>query len=258
MNKHSTKTIRASKKKEEGSPLSMLTCYDYATAQILNESPLDMILVGDSLGNVILGLETTVSVTLEMMSIFSQAVRRGAPNKFMVVDLPFGETLDFSLCMKNCKKLFQESGADALKIEGATSSHLKIIQNLTANGIPVMGHIGLTPQYVHQLGGYYQHGKDHEQQQKLLHEARALQDHGAFALVLECVQESAAAEITQSLEIPTIGIGSGKSTDGQVLVVNDLLGLNYEKPPSFCTPRGNLYREKEKIILEYLREHHEL
>lgn len=253
MKKHTTRTLRHFKLSEKKSALQMLTCYDFQTAQMLNETELDMILVGDSLGNVILGYETTVEVGLETMILFSKAVKKGAPDKFVVADLPFGSYSSVNKGLESSVKLFQQSNVEALKLEGAYPHELKLIERLTQIGIPVMGHIGLTPQSVHELGGYYTHGKDEASKNKLMIEAKNLEKAGCFAIVLECVEENLATEITKNLSIPTIGIGSGTKTDGQVLVINDLLHLGKNDPPKFCQPIANLYSEKRKLIENYLK-----
>lgn len=249
MKKHNVRDIRKAKSKE----LQVLTCYDFQTAQILNESELDMILVGDSLGNVILGYETTVEVTLTEMIIFGKAVRRGAPDKFLIVDLPFGSYSSVGQGLQSATKLYQETRAEAVKLEGAFPYQLKLIERLTQTGIAVMGHIGLTPQSVHQLGGYYTHGKNETSAERLMNEARALEKAGAFAIVLEMVDETVATKITEELSIPTIGIGAGKKTDGQVLVINDLLKMGPKTPPKFCEPIADLYELKKELIQFYLQ-----
>lgn len=248
-----TRKIRAFKKKSAKKGMQMLTCYDYQTAQLLNETELDMLLVGDSLGNVILGYDHTIKVDTDTMCIFSAAVKRGAPDKFVVADLPFASYATMDLAVQNAVKLFQQSGVEALKLEGAYPFILEIIERLTHIGIPVMGHIGLTPQSVHEQGGYYTHGKDAASQTRLMKEAQALEAAGCFSIVLEFVEESLAKKITDKLKIPTIGIGSGKNTDGQVLVINDLLHLGKKDPPKFCKPVGNVYEYKKKLIQDYLK-----
>lgn len=253
MKKHTTRTLRHYKLGDKKPALQMLTCYDFQTAQMLNETELDMILVGDSLGNVILGYETTVEVSLETMILFSKAVKKGAPDKFVVADLPFGSYSSINKGLESAVKLFQQSNVEALKLEGAYPHELKLIERLTQIGIPVMGHIGLTPQSVHELGGYYTHGKDEASKNKLMTEAKNLEKAGCFAIVLECVEENLATEITKNLNIPTIGIGSGTKTDGQVLVINDLLHLGKNDPPKFCQPIANFYSEKRKLIENYLK-----
>ncbi len=241
-------------RKAKGQHLQMLTCYDYQTAQILNETDLELILVGDSVGNVVLGYETTVEVTLEDMIVFGSAVKRGAPQKFLVVDLPFGAYSTVTQGVHTATKLFQKTRCEAIKLEGAFPYQLKLIKRLTETGIPVMGHIGLTPQSVHQLGGYYTHGKNPDSAERLLHEAKALEEAGCFSIVLEMVEENVANKITSTLSIPTIGIGSGKKTDGQVLVINDLLKLGSQMPPKFCTPIADLYQVKKDLIERYLKD----
>ncbi|HLW56119.1 MAG TPA: 3-methyl-2-oxobutanoate hydroxymethyltransferase [Bacteriovoracaceae bacterium] len=244
-------TLRDIKKAKNGN-LQMLTCYDFQTAQMLNETDLDLILVGDSLGNVMLGYETTVEVTLEEMIIFSRAVRRGAPDKFLVVDMPFGTYSTMSSGMRNATRLFQETRAQALKLEGAYPYQIKLVERLVQNGIPVMGHIGLTPQSVHQLGGYYTHGKNEDSATRLIREAQALEAAGAFSIVLEMVEKNLAEKITEAVSIPTIGIGAGAGTDGQVLVINDLLKEGPNMPPKFCTPIADFFEQKKTLIQSYL------
>lgn len=248
MKKLNLRDIRKSKHKN----LQMLTCYDYQTATLLNQTDLDMILVGDSVGNVMLGYETTVEVTLEEMEIFSKAVRRGAPDKFLIVDMPFGSYSTITQGIHSATKLFKNTKAEALKLEGAFPYQLKLIERLTQTGIPVMGHIGLTPQSVHQLGGYFTHGKNETSAERLMKEAKALEAAGAFAVVLEMVEENLANEITKALSIITIGIGAGKNTDGQVLVINDLLKLGPHTPPKFCVPVADLYEIKRSLLTQYL------
>ncbi len=250
--KLNTRKIRRHKLAKQNKPLQMLTCYDYQTARVLNETDLDLILVGDSVGNVVLGYETTIEVSVEEMITFSSAVRRGAKEKFIVTDMPFGSYAIFDKAIENACELFQKTKTDSLKLEGATENICQIIKRLTETGIPVMGHIGLTPQSVHELGGYYTHGKTENAQAKIIAEAQRLQEAGCFAIVLECVQEDLATKITEQLNIPTIGIGAGNKTDGQVLVINDLLKMGPDTPPSFCTPIANLYDLKKDLINEHL------
>lgn len=243
--------LRDIRKAKQGK-LQMLTCYDYQTATLLNQLDLDLILVGDSVGNVMLGYETTVEVSLTEMEIFGKAVRRGAPDKFLIVDMPFGSYSTISQGIHTSTNLFQNTKAEALKLEGAFPYQLKLIERLTQTGIPVMGHIGLTPQSVHQLGGYYTHGKNETSAERLMKEAKALEAAGAFSIVLEMVEENLSAEITKELSIPTIGIGAGKNTDGQVLVINDLLKLGARTPPKFCVPIADLYETKRQLLTQYL------
>jgi 3-methyl-2-oxobutanoate hydroxymethyltransferase len=248
MKKLNLRDIKKAKKKN----IQMLTCYDFQTAQLLNETDIDLILVGDSLGNVILGYETTVEVSLTEMEIFSKAVRRGAPDKFLIVDLPFGSYSTISQGIYSATKLFQNTQCEAIKLEGAFPYQLKLIERLTQIGIPVMGHIGLTPQSVHQLGGYFTHGQNEDDASRLLKEARNLQAAGCFCIVLEMVNDAVSTKISKELLIPTIGIGSGKNTDGQVLVINDLLKMGPATPPKFCVPVADLYQVRKDLILKYL------
>lgn len=258
MKKQTTLKIKNHKLQRENKSLQMLTCYDYQTAQMLNETEVDFLLVGDSLGNVMLGYETTIPVSLDEMKIFASAVKRGAPNKFIVADLPFGTYSTVEQGIKSATELFQHSNVESIKLEGAYPYQLELIERLTQVGIPVMGHIGLTPQSVHELGGYYVHGKDEDSAKKLLSAAMNLQKAGAFAIVLECVKEEIATLITNELSIPTIGIGAGNKTDGQVLVINDLLQLGPVKPPKFCTPIANLFDVKKELVSNYLQSNQEI
>ena len=250
MKKHTLRSLKKAKQQK----LQVLTCYDYQTAGLLNETDIDMILVGDSVGNVILGYETTVEVTLTEMEIFGKAVRRGAPEKFLIVDLPFGSYSTVTQGIHSATKLFQNTRSEAIKLEGAFPYQLKLIERLTQTGIPVMGHIGLTPQSVHQLGGYFTHGKQEDDASRLMREAKSLEAAGCFSIVLEMVDESVATKITEELSIPTIGIGSGKKTDGQVLVINDLLKMGPKIPPKFCVPIADLYQVRKDLILQYLKD----
>ncbi len=250
MKKLNVRDIRKSKNQK----LQMLTCYDYQMAQLFNEmEQLDIVLVGDSVGNVVLGLDTTVQVSLNDMITFGKAVRRGSPDKFLVVDLPFGTYSTIAQGLKCGATLFQETNAEALKLEGAFPYQLKLIERLTQIGVAVMGHIGLTPQSVHQQGGYYTHGKTETEAARLIHEAKALEAAGCFAIVLEFVEAELAGEISKAISIPTIGIGSGTKVDGQVLVINDLLKNGAKMPPKFCPPVTDLYETKKKFVTEYLK-----
>lgn len=251
--KLNTRQLRVFKKTKANRTLQMLTCYDFQTAQLLNETSLDLILIGDSLGNVILGYETTIEVSIDTMILFSKAVKKGAPDKFVVADMPFGSYSSMETGLANGIRLFQHSGVEALKLEGAFPYQLELIKRLTQVGIPVMGHIGLTPQSVHEQGGYYTHGKNESEADKLVKEAASLEEAGCFSIVLECVEEKLAKKITDKIHIPTIGIGSGVETDGQVLVINDLLHLGKNDPPKFCKSIANLYETKKKLIEDYLK-----
>lgn len=247
------KTVRSLQRmKNDKNRIQMLTCYDFQTAAVLNQTELDLILVGDSVGNVVLGYDTTVEVSLEEMRIFGAAVRRGAPDKFIVVDMPFGSYATLESGLRNAIHLFQNTKAEALKLEGANPINLELIKRLTETGIAVMGHIGLQPQSVHAQGGYFKHGKEQNDRERLLQESISLQEAGCFAIVLEFVEDSLATEISKKLNIPTIGIGSGVDVDGQVLVINDLLGMG-EQAPGFVKPIANLFQVKKMAIDKYLQ-----
>jgi 3-methyl-2-oxobutanoate hydroxymethyltransferase len=219
-------------KKKEQEKIVMLTCYDYTTAKILNDSSIDALLVGDSLAMTMHGFKDTVMATLTMMELHTAAVSRGADAKFIVSDLPFlSYRKSLSRSVYAAEKLMQ-AGAQAVKLEGA-AGNLGLISHLVESGIPVMGHLGLTPQFVHSLGGYKVQGKTAAAAERLKSEAFTLQEAGCFAVVLECIPAQLAKEITQNLTIATIGIGAGVATDGQVLVMQDLLGLNNDFKPKF-------------------------
>jgi 3-methyl-2-oxobutanoate hydroxymethyltransferase len=209
--------------KREGRPIAMLTAYDYPSARLAEEAGVDLLLVGDSLGNVVLGYDTTLPVTLDDMIHHTRAVVRGAPQTFVVADMPFATyRLGPEATLRNAARLVQEGGAHAEKLEGGADL-AEEIRWLTAAGIPVLGHLGLTPQSVHQIGGYRVQGKKDEDAERLLTDALALEQAGVFGIVLELVTEEVAARITRALEVPTIGIGSGRFCDGQVLVFHDML-----------------------------------
>jgi 3-methyl-2-oxobutanoate hydroxymethyltransferase len=210
----------------------MVTCYDYTSARIIGQSEIDMILVGDSAAMVMHGYDTTLPIDTAMMASHVAAVRRGAPGKFIVADMPFlSYRKSLSETMDAVGELLR-AGAQAVKLEGIAGNE-ETIHHIVQSGIPVMGHIGLTPQSVHQLGGFHVQGGSQPDRMRLKAEARECQQAGCFALVLECLPESLAAEITAALTIPTIGIGAGADTDGQVLVMHDLLGLNPDFKPKF-------------------------
>ena len=218
--------------KENNKKISMITCYDYWSACIISQSQIDCILVGDSLAMVMYGYSTTLSATVPMMAQHIQAVVKGAPNKFLIGDMPFcSYRKDLTASMTSIEKLMQ-SGANAIKLEGA-DGNLKLIHHIIKSGIPVIGHLGLTPQSIHAIGGFKVQGKNQSAADKLKKDAKALADAGCFALVLECVPSNLAKEITNSIVIPTIGIGAGPHTSGQVLVLQDLLGMNSQFKPKY-------------------------
>src|SRR5436190_13916860 len=207
--------------KDEGRRFAMLTAYDYLSARILDESGVPVLLVGDSLGMVMLGYPTTLPVTMEDMLVHAKAVSRGARQALLVGDMPFmSYQVSTEQAMANAGRFIQEAGMHAVKLEGG-GRVIDITKRLTEIGIPVMGHLGLTPQFVHQMGGFKVQGKTDKQAAQIKSDARALQDAGAFSIVLEGVHSKLAAEITQELRIPTIGIGAGPACDGQVLVFHD-------------------------------------
>lgn len=212
--------------------ISVITAYDFSSAKLCEEAGFDALLVGDSLGMVIQGKNSTLEVSLEQMIYHCEMVSRGAPKTLVIGDLPFGTfQISKEKTLENAFALMQKGKCQAIKLEGATDFILEVIKHLVSHGIPVMGHVGLTPQSVHQLGGYGKQAKDPESAQQLKKEVRALTEAGVFSLVLENIPESLAAEITSESVVPTIGIGAGPRTDGQVLVWHDVLGLGEFKPP---------------------------
>ncbi len=222
------KTISYIMKQKGKKKLTMLTCYDYSFAKIMDETDLDILLVGDSVGNVFSGYETTVPVTIDEIIYHTKAVKRGAKNPLIVSDLTFmSYQISIEEGMRNSGRIMKEGLADAVKLEGGEDV-VPLVEKLTKAGIPVMGHIGLQPQSVHQAGGYKVVGRTPEDIQRLIQEAKILQEAGAFAIVLELVSTDAAKEVSDAVNIPTIGIGAGAGCDGQVLVIYDMLGINPE------------------------------
>jgi 3-methyl-2-oxobutanoate hydroxymethyltransferase len=252
MKKITTETIRRKKKNNE--IITMLTAYDYPTAEILDEAGIDMLLVGDSLGMVVLGYDNTTEVTMEDMLHHVKAVTRGSKRSLIVADLPFlSYHIGINETVKNAGRLIQEGKANAVKLEGGKEvvPQVKAIVNA---GIPVMGHIGLTPQSINQLGGYYVQGKSEEDAKKLIEDAKALEHAGAFSIVLECVPTELAKLITKELNIPTIGIGAGSDCDGQVLVTHDVLGLYSRMVPKFVKQYANIRESIVDATKEYIYE----
>lgn len=241
--------------KEQRKPIAMLTAYDFPSAQLAEEAGVDIILVGDSLGNVVLGYDTTIPVRLEDMIYHTRAVVRGAPGTMIVTDMPFATyRLGPEATLRNAARLMQDGGAHAVKLEGGAELADEI-RLLTAAGIPVVGHIGLTPQSVHQIGGYRVQGKTREDAEKLIQDAKALEQAGAFAVVLELVTEQLAAAVTASLTIPTIGIGAGRGCDGQVLVFHDLLRYGSGiRDKRFVKSYANIGDTVRTAITEYVNE----
>lgn len=228
------------KKKDSKEKISMVTCYDYTFARILSDSQIDAILVGDSAAQVMHGHSTTLNTSTALLALHTQAVVKGAPNKFLVADMPFLTTRKgLKNTMDHVEKLIK-AGAQAIKIEGA-EGHIKLIEHIVESGIPVMGHLGLTPQSIHQLGGPKIQGKVQAAADKIVEDALALQDAGCFSLVLECVPAALGKKVTDKLTIATIGIGAGNQTDGQILVLQDLLGMNKNFNPKFLKKYLNGY-----------------
>ena len=226
--------------KEQGKKISMLTAYDYSTAKLMDESGINAILVGDSLGNVVLGYEDTISVTVDDMIHHGRAVARGAKNAMVVIDMPFMsyQTSVYDAVV-NAGRLMKEGRANAVKLEGGTEV-CEQIKAITNAGIPVMAHLGLTPQSINAFGGYKVQGKTADDAQKLLDDAKAVAKAGAFALVLECVPAKLAELVSKTIKIPTIGIGAGAGCDGQVLVYQDMLGMYSEFTPKFVKKYADL------------------
>ena len=233
------------------SPVTMLTAYDYSTAQLVEEAGIDTILVGDSLGNVMLGYGSTLPVTVEDMIHHGRAVCRGAKNTFVIVDMPFmSYQVSPEKAVENAGRILKETGCQAVKLEGGVEI-LTGIEKMIAAGIPVVGHLGLTPQSVNQLGGYKVQGKDAATAQKLIDDAKALDKAGCCAIVLECVPARLAEKVTESVSAATIGIGAGCGCDGQVLVVNDMLGFSSGFRPKFVKCFANLHDEIVNAMKDY-------
>ncbi|APB34166.1 3-methyl-2-oxobutanoate hydroxymethyltransferase [Gloeomargarita lithophora Alchichica-D10] len=237
--------------KQQAHKIVAVTAWDYLLAQILDQAGVDLILVGDSLGMVALGYETTLPVTLTEMIHHAKAVRRGVKHAFLVCDLPFlSYQVNPELALHNAGQILKETGVQAVKLEGGYPTLLPTVQRLVQAGIPVMGHVGLLPQAVHRLGGYRQQGKTTEAAAEVFHQAFALQEAGIFALLLEHIPGELARDITQKLTIPTIGIGAGTDCDGQILVTADLLGLTAQPPP-FAPPYANLRQQITQAVADY-------
>jgi 3-methyl-2-oxobutanoate hydroxymethyltransferase len=234
--------------KEQRARITMITAYDYPTALLVDRAGLEMILVGDSVGNTVLGLDSTVPVTMEDMLHHTKAVTRAARYSFVVADMPF---LSYQVCqeeaIKNAGRLIKEGGADAVKLEGGAPV-VDTVRRIVAAGIPVMAHLGLTPQTVTQLGGFKVQGREAGAAERILQDARALVEAGAFSVVLECVPAGLGRAVTEAVPVPTIGIGAGPDTDGQVLVFHDLVGLFEKFLPKFV----KRYAELTPIITEAL------
>lgn len=243
------------KAKSEGRKITVLTAFDFITASLIDEAEIDIILVGDSLGMVGLGYETTIPVTMEEMLHHAKAVTRGTRRSLVVGDMPFmSYQLSEDEAVKNASLFLKEAGAEAVKVEGGTESVVKLVKRLTSIGIPVMGHLGLTPQSIYQFGGYDVQASGQEEAKRLIREARALEEAGAFSLVLEKIPAELAKQVSETLNIATIGIGAGVHCDGQVLVTSDMLGLFSKFKPKFVKRFAHLDEEMKKAFSQFSKE----
>ena len=247
-------TLEILRKKQRSEIITMLTAYDYSTALAMDQAGIDMILVGDSLGMVVLGYESTIPVTMEDMLHHCKAVARGAHTALLIGDMPFMSYQVSTLeAVRNAGRFLQEAGMDAVKLEGGRE-RMETIRAIVSVGIPVMGHIGLTPQSVNQLGGFRPQGRDALAARRLLEDALLLQEAGCFSLVLESIPGRLAALISQRLDIPTIGIGAGVGCDGQVLVTPDMLGLFNRFTPKFVKKYTDFYNQMVQAFSTYISE----
>ncbi len=241
--------------KQENRKITMLTAYDFPMSVVLEKAGIDIILVGDSLGNVVLGYESTVPVTMDEMIHHTKAVNRGRKKSLLVADMPF---MSFNVTARktiiNAGRFIKEAGADAVKLEGANPDIVSIIKSVVRAGIPVMGHLGLTPQTATMLGGYKVQGRDAKAADSIMRQAVALEKAGCFGIVFECIPETLAEAITKKLKIPTIGIGAGKGCDGQVLVTHDLLGLYERFTPKFVKKYADLSKQIDSAIENFKEE----
>jgi len=241
-------------KKNRGEPITMITAYDYPTALMVDRAGIDMILVGDSLSMVVLGNETTIPATMDMMIHHAQAVRRGAKATFLVGDMPFmSYEVDVKEAVRNAGRFLKEAGMDAIKLEGGRD-RVEAVRAIVSAGIAVQGHIGLTPQSVSKLGGFKVQGKDAVSAQRLLEDALALEEAGCFSIVLEAVPDRVGEVVTKRLKIPTIGIGAGPETDGQVLVFHDFAGMFDRFIPKFCKKYVDLFSIVNTALEQYRTE----
>ncbi|MCH5184726.1 MAG: 3-methyl-2-oxobutanoate hydroxymethyltransferase [Oscillospiraceae bacterium] len=249
--KITAKTIRGMKNKEK---IAMLTAYDYPMAKIVDESGCDMILVGDSLGNVVLGYENTTHVTMEDMLHHTKAVSRGVKNAMIVTDMPFLSChLGVYKAVENAGRLISEGNAQAVKIEGGEEV-AEVVKAICNAGIPVVGHLGLTPQSVNQFGGYGMRAKEEKEAEKLISDAKVIEAAGAFCIVLECIPKELAERVSREISIPTIGIGAGGGCDGQVLVIYDMLGLFCDYVPAFVKKYADMDTAVRNGVVNYIDE----
>jgi len=240
-----------SPKSSSPAKITCLTAYDYPTARLLDEAGVDVLLVGDSLAMVVLGYESTLPVTMEEMLQCTRAVRRGTRHSLLVADMPYGSYHDEpAQAVRNAVRFVKEAGAEAVKIEGG-ERRMELISRVVEAEVPVMGHIGLTPQSVNAFGGYRVQGKTPSAAEQLLRDARSVEAAGAFAIVLEGIPRELAAEITRTVRIPTIGIGAGPDCDGQILVLHDMIGLTFQTPPKFARRYANVGDIIASAVKEY-------
>ncbi len=245
-------TYRLTEMKQRGEKIAMLTSYDYSMAKIVDAAGIDVILVGDSAANVMAGYETTVPITLDMMIYHARSVTRGAQRALIVVDMPFGTYQGNSkLALDSAVRIMKETEADAVKLEGGEEI-LESVQRILSAGIPVMGHLGLTPQSIHKFGTYNVRAKEEAEAEKLVRDAHLLSEAGCFAVVLEKIPAALAARVTNEIPIPTIGIGAGGGTDGQVLVIHDMLGLNNGFSPRFLRRYADLHSAMTEAVTHYI------
>jgi len=238
--------------KTRGEKISMLTAYDYSYAKIVDDAGIDVILVGDSASNVMAGHDSTLPITLEQMIYHAQSVIRAVTRSFVVVDLPFGSYQGNSTeALRSAIRIMKESGAHSVKLEGG-SEVIESVKRILSAGIPVMGHLGLTPQSIYKFGTYTVRAKEEEEANKLIEDAKLLEEAGCFAIVLEKIPASLAKKVAESLTIPVIGIGAGSDVDGQVLVLHDMLGVTKEFSPRFLRRYLNLYEEMKGAVGQYI------
>ena len=245
-------TLRLKQMKEQGEKISMITSYDYSMATIVDKAGIDIILVGDSAANVMAGHKTTLPITLDQMIYHSSSVVRGVERAFVVCDMPFGTYQgDPHTALHSAVRIMKESGADAVKLEGGAEI-IDSVKAILSAGIPIMGHLGLTPQSVHQLGGYSVQAKEDAAAEKLIADAKLLEQAGCFTVVLEKIPATLAKRVSEALSIPTIGIGAGADTDGQVLVIHDMLGINKGFSPKFLRRYANLHDIMTEAVEHYI------
>ncbi len=246
-------TTRLRQMKQQGEKIAMLTSYDFTLTRLLDDAGIDMILVGDSASNVVCGNQYTLPITVDEMIFLTRGVVRGARHALVVIDMPFGSyQVSEEDAVRSAIRMLKESGADAVKLEGGAAI-LPVVRHLILAGVPVMGHLGLTPQSVNQFGGYGLRAKDDAEAQQLLCDARALDDAGCFAIVLEKIPAALAERVTEAVSCPTIGIGAGSHTDGQVLVLHDMLGLNEGFKPKFLRHFAELGTAVKDAVGNYIQ-----